>query len=118
MGKLTIYMFDSNEYANANLDIFGWIFGGILVGVGTRMGNGCTSGHGVCGLPRLAPRSFAATSTFMGLGFFIGTLRYYVPFLQESPNFGHTYEEVWGWIAFSIFILLLLYLIYIFYLAS
>lgn len=39
--------------------------GGFLVGVGTRMGNGCTSGHGVCGLGRLSPRSLAAVITFM-----------------------------------------------------
>ena len=42
---------------------------GLLVGIGTRLGNGCTSGHGVCGLVRLSPRSIAATMTFMAAGF-------------------------------------------------
>ena len=42
---------------------------GLLVGFGTRLGSGCTSGHGVCGLSRLSPRSLASTLTFMGLGF-------------------------------------------------
>jgi uncharacterized membrane protein YedE/YeeE len=42
---------------------------GLLVGAGTRYGSGCTSGHGVCGLSRLSPRSLAATATFMGAGF-------------------------------------------------
>ncbi|MFZ3152415.1 YeeE/YedE family protein [Pseudomonas sp.] len=42
---------------------------GLLVGVGTRYGAGCTSGHGVCGLSRLSPRSLAATLTFMAAGF-------------------------------------------------
>ena len=42
---------------------------GLLVGVGTRYGSGCTSGHGVCGLARLSPRSLAATPLFMGAGF-------------------------------------------------
>ena len=42
---------------------------GLLVGVGTRYGEGCTSGHGVCGLSRLSPRSVAATAAFMGAGF-------------------------------------------------
>ena len=42
---------------------------GFLVGVGTRMGSGCTSGHGVCGLARLSPRSLAATLSFMAAGF-------------------------------------------------
>lgn len=41
---------------------------GLLVGFGTRMGNGCTSGHGVCGLPRRSGRSLAATLTFMATG--------------------------------------------------
>ncbi|MGS1015901.1 YeeE/YedE family protein [Allosphingosinicella humi] len=40
------------------------IVAGLLVGVGTRLGNGCTSGHGVCGMARLSPRSIAATVTF------------------------------------------------------
>ena len=49
----------------------GWpvvILGGILTGVGTRIGAGCTSGHGVCGLARLSPRSLVATLTFVGTG--------------------------------------------------
>jgi len=45
------------------------IVGGLLVGFGARLGNGCTSGHGVCGLARLSPRSLAATATFMAAGF-------------------------------------------------
>jgi uncharacterized membrane protein YedE/YeeE len=50
----------------------GWItvvLGGLLVGFGTRLGHGCTSGHGICGMARLSKRSFAATATFMGFGF-------------------------------------------------
>jgi uncharacterized membrane protein YedE/YeeE len=43
--------------------------GGLLVGFGSRMGNGCTSGHGVCGFARLSARSIAATFVFMGAGF-------------------------------------------------
>jgi uncharacterized protein len=42
---------------------------GLLVGIGTRYGSGCTSGHGVCGLSRLSPRSLVATLAFMGSGF-------------------------------------------------
>ncbi|WP_237068242.1 YeeE/YedE family protein [Microbulbifer guangxiensis] len=42
---------------------------GLLVGIGTRYGSGCTSGHGVCGLSRLSPRSLAATLIFMAGGF-------------------------------------------------
>ena len=45
------------------------VVAGLLVGVGTRYGSGCTSGHGVCGLSRLSGRSLAATAAFMGAGF-------------------------------------------------
>jgi uncharacterized membrane protein YedE/YeeE len=45
------------------------VVAGLLVGVGTRYGSGCTSGHGVCGLSRRSPRSLVATVTFMAAGF-------------------------------------------------
>ena len=52
------------------------IIGGLLVGYGTRLGSGCTSGHGVCGLSRLSPRSMVATGMFMVSGFVtVGLLR-------------------------------------------
>ncbi len=48
--------------------LFVLVIGGFLVGLGTRMGNGCTSGHGVCGLGNLSPRSAVAVATFMATG--------------------------------------------------
>ncbi len=45
------------------------IIAGLLVGFGTRLGSGCTSGHGICGISRLSKRSFVATCTFMLAGF-------------------------------------------------
>jgi uncharacterized membrane protein YedE/YeeE len=50
----------------------GWmavVAAGLLVGIGTRYGGGCTSGHGVCGISRLSPRSLVATCVFMSAGF-------------------------------------------------
>jgi len=47
---------------------------GLLVGFGTQMGNGCTSGHGVCGITRLSPRSLVATGVFMVFGMLISTV--------------------------------------------
>ncbi|WP_338505438.1 YeeE/YedE thiosulfate transporter family protein [Sphingomonas kaistensis] len=44
------------------------VVAGLLVGIGTRMGSGCTSGHGVCGVSRLSQRSMIATATFMAAG--------------------------------------------------
>ncbi len=46
---------------------------GFLVGLGTRLGNGCTSGHGVCGIARLSPRSMLAVVAFMGAGMIAAT---------------------------------------------
>ncbi|MGF1445456.1 MAG: YeeE/YedE family protein [Pikeienuella sp.] len=47
---------------------------GLLVGAGVRLGGGCTSGHGVCGLSRAAPRSIGAVAVFMGVGVAVATL--------------------------------------------
>jgi uncharacterized membrane protein YedE/YeeE len=47
---------------------FALVIAGLLVGAGTRLGSGCTSGHGVCGLARLSPRSLVAVATFMTTG--------------------------------------------------
>lgn len=50
-------------------DLVMLVIAGLLVGFGTRYGSGCTSGHGVCGLSRLSPRSLVATLSFMAAGF-------------------------------------------------
>jgi hypothetical protein len=59
-------------FAPAAIEITGslplLIGGGLLVGFGTQLGSGCTSGHGVCGLARLSPRSLVATGLFMASG--------------------------------------------------
>jgi uncharacterized membrane protein YedE/YeeE len=60
------------QYLTApRIDASDWmvIAAGLLVGIGTRYASGCTSGHGVCGLSRLSPRSLVATLSFMGAGF-------------------------------------------------
>lgn len=51
------------------VSIWPLIIGGLMVGFGTRLGSGCTSGHGVCGMSRLSPRSLVATALFMVSGF-------------------------------------------------
>lgn len=55
------------------------VLAGLLVGLGTQMGNGCTSGHGVCGLARLSRRSLAAVAVFMGIGMAVATGAQYWP---------------------------------------
>ena len=53
-------------------DLVMLVIAGLLVGIGTRYGSGCTSGHGVCGLSRMSPRSLVATLSFMAAGFLTG----------------------------------------------
>ena len=55
--------------AQGGAEVIRLFVAGLLVGVGTRLANGCTSGHGVCGLARLSPRSLAAVGVFMGTAF-------------------------------------------------
>jgi uncharacterized membrane protein YedE/YeeE len=67
----------------------GYALAGLLVGFGTKLSNGCTSGHGLCGLPRLSVRSLVAVVVFLSTGIAISTLRYYVglgPFSDERLN--------------------------------
>ena len=54
------------------------VIAGLLVGVGTRFGAGCTSGHGVCGISRLSPRSMVATGCFMASGIITVYLTHHV----------------------------------------
>lgn len=56
---------------SARVDVGSWglVFAGLVVGIGVRMANGCTSGHGVCGLSRLSLRSLVNVLCFMGAGF-------------------------------------------------
>lgn len=62
------YGFATSPTPAAQFAPLAMIVGGFLVGFGTRQGNGCTSGHGVCGLGRLSPRSFVAVLTFVATG--------------------------------------------------
>lgn len=58
----------------SNLPVGLVILAGLLVGIGARLGNGCTSGHGICGVGRLAPRSLAATAVFLVSGMVTASL--------------------------------------------
>lgn len=113
-----ITLFDPIYTAIANLHVVGWIIGGLLVGIGTRMGNGCTSGHGVCGIPRFSIRSIVAVCTFMATGIGMATFRYNVPFLEETQSFGRDFEDVWevigGVLALVLLIVFLGYMAYVF----
>src|SRR5471032_1977521 len=69
LAPLVYGVFYAWPHARIDADYGVLIAAGLLVGVGTRYGSGCTSGHGVCGISRLSPRSIAATAIFMATGF-------------------------------------------------
>ncbi len=62
-------LFDMHPVTNIDASWFAIILAGLLVGFGAHYGSGCTSGHGICGLSRLSPRSLVATTSFMLGGF-------------------------------------------------
>jgi uncharacterized membrane protein YedE/YeeE len=57
---------------------FAIVVGGLLVGFGTRLSSGCTSGHGICGIARLSPRSIVATGVFMATAIVVVALTHHV----------------------------------------
>lgn len=59
---------ESLRSTSMNMNIYDYAIGGFLVGFGTLLGSGCTSGHGVCGISRLSPRSIVATLSFIFFG--------------------------------------------------
>lgn len=68
-GGALLFLFYPNALVNTfDQSLFFTALGGLLVGFGTRLGSGCTSGHGVCGVSRLSLRSIVATITFIGAG--------------------------------------------------
>lgn len=69
VAPLAYTAFDHLPALQIDADMAGLIVAGLLVGIGTRYGSGCTSGHGVCGISRGSPRSLVATAVFMGAGF-------------------------------------------------
>lgn len=68
LGALVARLALGDAFSSAGTSLGTAVMAGLLVGVGSRLGNGCTSGHGVCGVARLSPRSIAATVTFIGTG--------------------------------------------------
>ncbi|MEN0059645.1 MAG: YeeE/YedE family protein [Bdellovibrio sp.] len=69
MGGLFLRLLNPQAFANTvTSDSWTVVVAGLLVGFGTIMGSGCTSGHGVCGISRLSPRSLVATMVFIAAG--------------------------------------------------
>ena len=111
-GNIIIQLFDKQEDAQRGLSVLGFTLGGFLVGFGTKLGNGCTSSHGICGLPRFSARSWIAVITFVCTGMLTATMRSYYPVLNENENVGKENAEQYKTIADFIFALLLIYFVY------
>jgi uncharacterized membrane protein YedE/YeeE len=73
-GVVLALFFPDLVVATADRSLIAMAAAGLLVGVGVRLGSGCTSGHGVCGISRRRPRSFVATTTFIAVGMCTVTL--------------------------------------------
>lgn len=84
--------FGPQEQISEYTSFVGFALAGLLTGFGTKLGNGCTSGHGLCGLARLSIRSFVAVGIFLLSAIGIATLRYYVTLGPFSENLSPTIE--------------------------
>ena len=73
-GIVLQWLYPETFVVSDNRSIEMMILAGLFVGFGTQMGSGCTSGHGVCGITRLSPRSLVATISFIIAGMFVSTL--------------------------------------------
>jgi hypothetical protein len=73
------------------LSYFGFIISGFLVGFGAKLQNGCTSGHGLCGLPRFSLRSYVSVGIFLIAGITISTIqsRFGLPFITSNTYSSH-----------------------------
>lgn len=84
------------DLISEHTSFLGYALAGLFVGFGTKLGNGCTSGHGLCGLPRLSIRSFVAVGFFLTSAIAIATLKYYVtlgPFSEGfSPSIDYSHQ--------------------------
>lgn len=93
-----LYLNDGDRYFysldnfRSGLSTLGFAISGIFVGIGTKLGNGCTSGHGVCGLPRFSKRSFAAVCSFMASSMVVANVvnllkdKSFMSFLTETSD--------------------------------
>jgi uncharacterized protein len=84
VGGVALFMVAPSVYGvPAGRSLYSLLAAGLLVGFGSRMGSGCTSGHGICGLSRMSVRSLVATLTFMATGFMTATT---ISLLQGSAS--------------------------------
>jgi len=107
-------IYDSVETYNSRINIGAWIIGGLLVGFGTRMANGCTSGHVLCGISLFSKRSFTATVIFLIAGVISATLRNQLDFLGKGTKVATEMSKFAEFIAYPLYIVLIAFGIFFF----
>ncbi|ORX64727.1 hypothetical protein BCR32DRAFT_297961 [Anaeromyces robustus] len=105
------YMETPSQYVNG-LSLFGFIIAGFLVGFGAKMCNGCTSGHGLCGLPRMSKRSIVAIGLFMIFGCITATSRYYWPYFNPKHPLPAVDSSLLAWTVLFASVAAIGYLLY------
>jgi len=95
-GKINVHPLFYKGYYN----IWSLLIGGVLVGLGTKIGNGCTSGHAVCGIARLSKRSIVATGLFLILGLCAGTLFTSQNWLRTPSDWNNYKDDIFQYISY------------------
>lgn len=109
--EFTLRFFDNEKVLSTIMPWYAFLIGGIFVGVGGRLGRGCTSGHGLNGIPLLHPGSLIAVCLFMVFGMSIASLCFHEDFIRTDPDDGYWGEEYstfryWAAVALTILICL------------
>lgn len=77
-GLFSVYLIGIELPDTEGISLLNFVAAGLLVGIGTRIGNGCTSGHGICGIGRLSTRSIVATCVFMAVAAITVFIRFHI----------------------------------------
>lgn len=102
------YTFPPAESSVSGLGWPGFVIGGFLVGLGTKMANGCTSGHGICGMPRWSLRSWLAVPTFLSFAIGTANILYYAKLMDmnyRDPELSQDARKVYNYILFGLILI-------------
>ena len=104
---------ETDSKFTGDLSLPGFIIAGFLIGFGAKMSNGCTSGHGICGIPRFSKRSIIATVLFIIFGCIFSTIKYYIPFLRPISYAFNSWDS--KFIYYGVLILSILVILFLVY---
>jgi uncharacterized membrane protein YedE/YeeE len=103
LGDYEMIFFDPEIMVSKLLPWYSMAIGGFLVGIGMRLGRGCTSGHGINGIPSLSPGSFIGICLFMVFGMAFANLCRFTDFLREGEDWGEGYTDFRKIMAYVLF---------------